>query len=89
MKKIIFLMLIVTSLLACHKKEAPPLTKQEIQHKIDSITHIRIKELDDQARQDLSRRIKIEVKVKVDSILNVKALQQSKDTTAKNAVVSK
>lgn len=61
------LMLIVFA--ACNKEPEAP-SKQEIQRRIDSLTQERIKESDDRARQDLLRRMKIEVKVKVDSIVN-------------------
>jgi len=68
---------------ACNK-EPKPLTKQEIQQKIDSITAYRIKELDEMAQKDLEHRIKIEVKVKADSIINADLLHNTADTAPKN-----
>ena len=62
---------------ACNKA-TQPLTRQEIKQQVDSITNIRIKELDEQSQRDLEHRIKIEVKVKVDSIVNALQLQQAK-----------
>lgn len=70
MKPTLLLLLPAFCLLACNKETTPPLTKQEIKQKIDSITSIRIKELDAMAQRDLQHRIKIEVKINADSILN-------------------
>ncbi len=67
--------------MASCNKEPEPLTKEEIKHKIDSLTAERIKESDEQAKRDLNHRMKIEVKVKVDSILN--ASMAKKDTVVK------
>ncbi len=53
---------------ACNK-QPEPLTKDQIKQKIDSITAMRIKELDAQSMQDLEHRKKIEVKVKADSMV--------------------
>jgi hypothetical protein len=61
-------------------KEPEPLSKQEIERRIDSMTKDRIKESDDMARRDLERRMKIEVKVKVDSIVKAQLQQMAKDT---------
>jgi hypothetical protein len=80
MKKTLFVLLILGLGFASCNKEPQPLTKEEIKQKIDSITKVRIIESDNLAKRDLERRIKIEVKVKADSI--VSALQQvTKDTT--------
>ena len=65
---------------ACNK-EPEALTKTQIQQKVDSITAYRIKELDEQAQKDLGHRMKIEVKVKADSIAN--AAEHPKDSVAK------
>lgn len=62
------------SMQACNKEEPKPLTKEEINKQIETITQKRIKEAEDRARQELEYRIKIEVKVKADSILQ--AMQQ-------------
>ena len=51
-------------------KEPQPLTKAQIKQKVDSITSVRIKESDERAQRDLELRIKIDVKVKADSIVN-------------------
>jgi hypothetical protein len=45
-----------------------PLTKQEIQNRIDSIVHKKLLEIDILAQKELEYRIKIEVKIKADSI---------------------
>jgi hypothetical protein len=65
---------------ACNKKEPKPLTREEINKQIDIITKRRIKEVEDRARQELEYRIKIEVKIKADSILQSK--QQNLPQTA-------
>jgi two-component sensor histidine kinase len=70
-------------------KEPQPLTRQEISRKIDSLTKVRIDESNEQAKRDLDHRIKIEVKVKVDSILNAQLRQQKKDTTQKKSPIQK
>jgi hypothetical protein len=85
MKKII-LALGVTGLgFASCNKEVPQrqLTKQEIQQKVDSITSVRMKQADENAKRDLQLRITIEVKAKSDSIVNAKLQAQQKDTAAK------
>lgn len=46
------------------------MTKEEFYQKVDSITRVRIQEADDMAQRDLQHRMKIEVKVKADSIVN-------------------
>ena len=71
--------------MACNKDQPQPLTKLEIQQKIDSLTNIRVKELDQMAQIDLDHRIKIEVKVKVDSILNARFLEQRRIDSATNS----
>jgi hypothetical protein len=80
MKNILLALLLVLGVASCNK-EPEPLTKEEIKHKIDSLTAERIKESDEQAKRDLNHRMKIEVKVKVDSILN--ASMAKKDTVVK------
>jgi hypothetical protein len=60
---------------SCEKKAPAPLTKAQIQHRIDSITRERIEDVTERARIDLEYRIKIEVKVKADSI--VRAMQKT------------
>jgi len=62
--------ILVSGLAACNKQPEPTLTKAQIKARVDSITAYRIKELDEQAKLELEHRMKIEVKVKVDSIVN-------------------
>lgn len=78
----ILLVLLITSfgLFSCNK-EAVPLTKQQVSQKIDSLVKANRQESDAQARVDLERRMKIEVKVKVDSILNARSAREKKDTS--------
>lgn len=66
--------LVLIGLSSCKKETPKPLTEQEIQHRIDSISEIRFRDLELRAQKDLRHRIKIEVKVKADSIRN--ALKQ-------------
>jgi len=70
MKRTFFALAIVVLGLAACSKDPEPLTKAQMQAKADSITAYRIKELDEQARLELEHRMKIEVKVKVDSMVN-------------------
>jgi hypothetical protein len=53
---------------SCEKEVKKPLTKVEIQQRIDSMTKKRIQEVDYQAQKELEYRMKIEVKIKADSI---------------------
>jgi len=76
-----FLALILLAGLASCSKEPQPMTKAEKQHKIDSLTAVRIRESDAQAARDLQHRIEIEVKVKADSIATI--LRAAKDTANK------
>ncbi|MCW3123630.1 MAG: hypothetical protein JWQ38_3122 [Flavipsychrobacter sp.] len=90
MKKITFILLSATTGLAsCIKETEVPLTKQQISKKIDSITTIRIKDLDNMAQQDLQRRMKIEVKIKVDSILNVMKIKSDSAVNATTVAKAK
>jgi len=85
MNRIVLALLIV--ILGCYScnKEAEPLTRQQVKQQTDSLIHVRIKESDEQAKIDLERRLKIEVKVKVDSILNARLQKQVNDTLKKKA----
>jgi hypothetical protein len=83
MKKILLVSLILGFGFASCNKEPVPLTKEEITQKIDSIMKVRIIESDEQSKRDLERRIKIEVKVIADSLLNAQMKQASKDTAKK------
>ncbi len=84
MKRTLFIVTVIfcTGFFACNKP-VQPLTKQEISRKIDSAVKAGTAESDQAAYIDLERRMKIEVKVKVDSILNARLLKQLKDTSSK------
>jgi type III secretory pathway lipoprotein EscJ len=58
----------MTLITSCKKEVKTPLTKQEIQNRIDSIVHKKLLEIDILAQKELEYRIKIEVKIKADSI---------------------
>jgi hypothetical protein len=57
-------------LLSCTKAEKT-YTRQELQLKTDSILRVEVKKLRRQAKEDLDRRLPIELKPKVDSILKI------------------
>lgn len=57
---------------SCGKKEKE-LTPKQIRAKADSIIAIKIKPMEQQAREDLDKRMSIEVKPKVDSIRKIPA----------------
>ena len=78
MKKTLFAFVIFGILLGSCKKQPQLLTRQQMQQQVDSLTNVRIKELDEMANKDLDHRMKIEVKVKVDSIINAKLQQKTK-----------
>lgn len=59
------------------KKEKALVSKQELQHRIDSILAVRIKEIENDAAKDLELRKTIELKVKSDSIYNSRRVQDS------------
>ncbi len=63
---------IALMLSACSKEVKKPLSKEEIQRQIDSIAQARMQELERDAQKELEHRIKIEVKIKADSILQEK-----------------
>ena len=46
------------------------MSKEEVNKKIDSAVKASVQQSDEAARVDLERRLKIEVKVKVDSLVN-------------------
>jgi predicted lipoprotein len=81
MKKLILVLSI--GLLSSCTKEVQPMTREQMKAKIDSIISAGRQQSDEQARIDLDRRMKIEVKVKVDSILNARVVKAAHDTTAK------
>jgi hypothetical protein len=80
MKRTYYLLLFIPLWTSCEKQVQKTLTKQEIQNKIDSIVTIRLKEVDEQANLELNHRIKIEVKVKADSILQTLKAKDSNNT---------
>ena len=82
-KTLLALIILATGFSACNK-EPQQLTRAQINQKIDSIAAARIKELDQQSQQDLDHRIKIEVKVKADSIVNSAMQHSIIDTARKN-----
>lgn len=63
---IVFVGLALT--ISCNKEVRKELSKEEIQKRIDSISHEKLLEVEEQAQKELEYRIKIEVKVKADSI---------------------
>ncbi len=69
---------------SCDKEVPQPLTKEQIQQQIDSLAKIRMHEVDEQAKVELEHRIKIEVKIKADSILQAMLQHQSAADSAKN-----
>ena len=83
MKRALLALAILVSGLAACNKAPEPLTSAQIKQQIDSISAMRIKELDQQAQLDLEHRIKIEVKVKVDSIVNASLHPNTADSTKK------
>lgn len=72
MNKVLPAILLAILALASCSKETPQLSRQQMNQKIDSIIKASTRESDERARLDLDRRMKIEVKVKADSILNAR-----------------
>lgn len=90
MRKIAFILFISAFwLTSCNKEETKPMSKEDISKKVDSISKIRMKEQDEIAQQDLQRRMKIEVKIKVDSILNAMKTKSDSAVNAINAAKAK
>jgi hypothetical protein len=75
-------LVLVSGISSCSKEAPVPLTRRQIQEQIDSITRIRVMEVDERAKKDLEHRIKIEVKIKADSILQAMKTGKTEDTTA-------
>jgi hypothetical protein len=69
-KHIIILGVVLLTLNACGKKEKE-LTPQQVKAKADSIVQTKMDKLKRQAKEDLDKRLPIELKPKVDSILRV------------------
>ncbi len=92
----IALFLFCSALLSCGKKE-PELSPEQVQQKADSLYKIELKKLQQQGKEDLDKRLSIEIKAKVDSIRQVNAeiaapptlgtdhIADSLDTTADSA----
>jgi hypothetical protein len=80
MNRILFVFVLVVFVLGSCNKEQPPLSKQEIKRKTDSLVQARKQESDERAKIDLDHRIKIEVRVKVDSILTARMKRSKGDT---------
>lgn len=59
-------------LLSCSKENTPRLSDEEIKHKVDSIFNIKKEKMEQEAAINLDRRLPIELKPLVDSILNRK-----------------
>ncbi len=78
---------IALMLSACNKEVKKPLSKDEIQRQIDSIAQARMRELERDAQKELEHRIKIEVKVKADSILQEKLRSASQAQTTDSATI--
>ena len=74
MRKIIAVMsLAAISWTSCTKDKGPQvLTKKEIKQQVDSIMALRNKDLNEEGQKDLQSRLKIEVKVKADSIIQAR-----------------
>lgn len=79
MMRLLLAVVLVFGILSCSKEE-PPLSKQEVDRRVDSMITARRRESDEHARVDLEYRIKIEVKAKVDSILNARMNPVKKDS---------
>ena len=69
-KNIIALVLLTLTMAACAKKEKE-LTPAQINARADSIVRSRMKVMRQRAQEDLDRRLPIELKPKIDSLLNV------------------
>lgn len=74
--KLILTLLIVVSLLASCGKTEKPLSPKQINQIADSIYRSKLKNLQKQAKEDYERRMPIELKPKIDSILKNKLQEQ-------------
>lgn len=73
MKKILFPAAFATLLFAaCNNNSAPAMDENAIQAKVDSIVGEKLDMLNEQAQEDLDRRMAIEVKPKADSIIEAR-----------------
>lgn len=70
MKKILFpLTLSIVFFAACNNEQGGGMTDNEIQAKADSVVGTKIEQLNQEAMDDLDKRMPIEVKQKADSIV--------------------
>lgn len=70
MKKLLFPAAIaILMFTACNETAAPAMDEATMQAKVDSTVGTRLEELNQQATEDLDRRMAIEVKPKADSIV--------------------
>lgn len=81
MKRTIVLFVAAIAIQSCNKEEPKPLTKEEVAQQIDSIAKQRIRQVEEEAKKELEYRMKIEVKIKADSILE--SLLRSRDSIRK------
>ncbi|GAA4463638.1 hypothetical protein GCM10023093_12590 [Nemorincola caseinilytica] len=65
----------IVLLSSCDKEARKTLTPQQVQQRIDSITAGRVYEAELRARKELEHRMKIEIKVKLDSIARARELR--------------
>ena len=70
MKHILLPVLAIVFLSSSCSKVVPPMSKGEVRRKIDSAVKASVQQSDEAARIDLERRMKIEVKVMVDSMVH-------------------
>ena len=70
-KLIIVILITAISLASCGKEEKP-LTPKQIRQQADSIYKSKLKKMKREAKEDYERRLPIELKPKVDSILQKK-----------------
>jgi hypothetical protein len=75
-KLIITLLLPVAMLASCGKQQEKALTPKQINHIADSIYKAKLKKLQNQAKEDYEKRLPIELKPKVDSILKSNLQEQ-------------
>lgn len=67
--KLISILILITFVLNSCGKTEPPLTPQQIRQKADSLYRIQLKTIKKRAKEDYEKRLPIELKPKVDSIL--------------------
>ncbi len=76
-------------LLGACKMKNEAMTRSQIQAKVDSLVGIRMNEINQQAMEDLDRRMAIEVKAKADSIVQAALTARAKADSAKTASKTK